>query len=213
MASRSGIGAATEIGQRVFLRKPTERDGKEHLALVRASRALYRGKASPPATPRTYAAYLARCDRPDFDGSFICARDGGAIIGAANLSQIFYGNFKSAFLGYYVGRAFAERGLMKEGLELVLKRAFVTLRLHRLEANIQPHNGRSLALVCRLGFQREGYSKRYLKIGGRWRDHERWALTVENWRARHRDRDRRARGADALVLASGRSRCKNARRP
>ena len=71
---------------------------------------------------------------------------------------------------------------MTEGLKLVLRRAFGTLHLHRLEANIQPHNKSSLKLFHRLGFRREGYSPRYLKIGARWRDHERWALLVEEWR-------------------------------
>jgi ribosomal-protein-alanine N-acetyltransferase len=53
--------------------------------------------------------------------------------------------------------------------------------LHRLEANIQPSNERSIALVRGLGFRKEGLSRRYLKIGGRWRDHERWALLVDEW--------------------------------
>jgi ribosomal-protein-alanine N-acetyltransferase len=65
---------------------------------------------------------------------------------------------------------------------LALHYAFVRLKLHRLEANIQPGNQPSLALVTRLGFQREGFSPRYLKIAGRWRDHERWALLAEDWR-------------------------------
>jgi ribosomal-protein-alanine N-acetyltransferase len=60
---------------------------------------------------------------------------------------------------------------------------FRDLRLHRVEANIQPHNAPSIALVRRAGFTREGYSPRYLKVAGRWRDHERWALTVETWKA------------------------------
>jgi ribosomal-protein-alanine N-acetyltransferase len=64
----------------------------------------------------------------------------------------------------------------------VIRLAFRSYKLHRLEANIQPGNHRSIALVRGLGFAREGYSPRYLKIGGRWRDHERWALTVERWR-------------------------------
>ncbi len=77
---------------------------------------------------------------------------------------------------------------MSEGLELVLARAFEELALHRLEANIQPGNQPSLSLVQRAGFVREGFSERYLKIGGRWRDHERWAIRSEQWRARERAR-------------------------
>ena len=79
---------------------------------------------------------------------------------------------------------YARRGYMTEALALVLRRAFGPLRLHRVEANIQPGNRASIALVRRAGFRREGLSRRYLKIGGRWRDHERWALTVEEWRPR-----------------------------
>jgi ribosomal-protein-alanine N-acetyltransferase len=72
---------------------------------------------------------------------------------------------------------------MRAALPLVLQVVFTTLELHRVEANIQPHNAPSIALVKGAGFTREGYSPRYLKVAGRWRDHERWALTVESWRA------------------------------
>ncbi len=68
---------------------------------------------------------------------------------------------------------------MTDGLRLVLERAFGALGLHRVDANIQPDNERSLRLVERLGFRREGLSLRYVKVGGRWRDHERWALLAE----------------------------------
>ena len=57
-----------------------------------------------------------------------------------------------------------------------LQHAFKSMKLHRLEANIQPGNAASIALVRSCGFSKEGYSPRYLKIGGRWRDHERWAI-------------------------------------
>ena len=73
---------------------------------------------------------------------------------------------------------------MREGIELVLREAFLTLRLHRIEANIQPGNQASIALARGAGFRREGFSPRYLKIGGRWRDHERWAILADEWRGR-----------------------------
>jgi ribosomal-protein-alanine N-acetyltransferase len=67
-------------------------------------------------------------------------------------------------------------------IQLILRYAFTKLKLHRVEANIQPENLASLALIKRAGFTREGYSRRYLRIGGRWRDHERWALLAEDWK-------------------------------
>jgi ribosomal-protein-alanine N-acetyltransferase len=70
---------------------------------------------------------------------------------------------------------------MREGLELVVRFAFEELRLHRLQAAIQPENERSIALVRAAGFRREGLARRYLKIGGRWRDHVRFAMLAEDW--------------------------------
>ena len=107
----------------------------------------------------------------------------GAIVGFFNVSEIIRGKLSSAFLGYGGVAEFAGLGYMTEGMELVLREAFTALGLHRLEANIQPGNLASKALAERCGFVYEGFSERYLKVGGRWRDHERWAIRAEQWRA------------------------------
>ena len=103
----------------------------------------------------------------------------GGIVGVANLSQIFRGGFQNAYLSYYSAVAHARTGLMTEVVGLAVRHAFVELGLHRLEANIQPGNLASIALVRRVGFHKEGFSPRYLRVGGAWRDHERWALLAD----------------------------------
>lgn len=143
----------------------------------------------PPVTDRQWMAYLARRRRPDSPGFLVCRLADGAIVGGININEIVRGVFQSGYLGYQVGAPYARQGYMTEALALTVRIAFGRLRLHRVEANIQPGNKASIALVRRAGFRREGLSRRYLKIDGRWRDHERWALTNEDWRrARRRGR-------------------------
>jgi [ribosomal protein S5]-alanine N-acetyltransferase len=146
---------------------------------VRRSRALHRPWVSAPETRAAYRAYLRRTRLPNQAGYLVRLRDSGELVGVVNLSEIVRGNFRSAYLGYYAFAPHDRHGLMAEALALVIRDAFRRLRLHRVEANIQPGNKASRRLVRRLGFRREGYSPRYLKIGGRWRDHERWALLAD----------------------------------
>ena len=87
-----------------------------------------------------------------------CRCDGGALAGMITIDSIVRGRFQSATLSYAAFAPAAGRGYMSEGLALVLRHAFCELRLHRLEANIQPANQASLRLVGRLGFRKEGYS-------------------------------------------------------
>jgi ribosomal-protein-alanine N-acetyltransferase len=168
------------------LRAPVVGDAPEFVAAMLASRALHRPWASPPSSAAAFAQLLERAAGAAFAARLVCRREDGAIAGYFNVSQIVRGPFKSAYLGYAAVAAHAGHGYMTEGLELLLGEAFTGLGLHRLEANIQPGNVASLALVARAGFVREGYSERYLKIAGRWRDHERWAIRAEQWRARRR---------------------------
>lgn len=166
---------------RVFVRKPTEEDCQELLSLHQRSQEFHFPWAFPPSTEEECKDYISRCQNEDFQGLLICHLAHKKIVGVANLSQIFYKAFQSAYLGYYVDVNFANQGLMSEGISMVIDYAFNTLGLHRVEANIQPKNRASINLVNRLGFTKEGFSRRYLKINGAWRDHERWALTVEDW--------------------------------
>jgi ribosomal-protein-alanine N-acetyltransferase len=128
---------------------------------------------------------MRRLGKPSHEGRFVVLRESGDLVGVINVSEIVRGPFRSAYLGYYAFVPHAGRGYMTEALTLALRWAFRGLRLHRVEANIQPGNQASRALVRGLGFRREGFSRRYLKVAGRWRDHERWALVAEDWR-RHR---------------------------
>jgi [ribosomal protein S5]-alanine N-acetyltransferase len=136
---------------------------------------------SPPVTRARFRRYLAACARPDFVGFLIRRRSDDAILGSLELGYIVRGGFQSVYLGYQIGAPFARQGYMKEAVTLAIRHAFRTLKLHRIEANIQPTNRASIALVKQLGFRKEGYSRRYLKISGRWRDHERWAILREDW--------------------------------
>ena len=173
---------------RVVIAPPTERDEVEFLARMRSSRQFHRPWISMPTTSTAYAAYLDR-SRLETTAFFLARRrEDSAIVGFLNISEIVRGRLQSGYLGYGGVAEFAGRGYLTEALELVLREAFGPLGLHRLEANVQPGNEPSIALAQRCGFAREGYSPRYLKIGGRWRDHERWAITREAWLERRRAR-------------------------
>jgi len=174
---------AVVVGRQVYLRRPQSQDRKEFLALNQASVRFHRSLVTPPISPTQFASFLKRCRRADCACFFICRVADHKIIGSINLSQIFLGGFRNAYLGYLVGAQYAGQGYMSEAIQLILRYAFTQLKLHRLEANIQPDNAASRALIKRAGFMREGYSRRYLKIGGRWRYHERWAILAEDWKS------------------------------
>ena len=170
------------MGSRTFLREPTNTDASEILARNRASRALHHGWVVPPTDTAAFARWLRRARQPTVKVLLVCRLDDGVIVGVFALSQIFRGGFQSAYLGYYALEPFAGRGYMREAMGLVLRHVFRTMKLHRVEANIQPENIASIALVKAAGFRLEGFSPRYLKVAGRWRDHQRWAMLIDDWR-------------------------------
>jgi ribosomal-protein-alanine N-acetyltransferase len=159
---------------------PSRHRRAEFLAAVARSRKLHWPWTSPPRTSKEFDESLKRFDSPAQVGFWILT-ESDEIAGVVNINEIVRARFRSGYLGYYGFIPHIGRGYMTEGVRAVVSRAFRALCLHRLEANIQPENESSRRLVQRLGFRLEGFSPRYLKIAGKWRDHERWAITAEEW--------------------------------
>jgi ribosomal-protein-alanine N-acetyltransferase len=166
--------------------------GPEHAGAVRA----YGVRASEyqatwdPIRPRDYWELPVVAER--LRGQLADARCGSAlclflslksepdqVIGAANLRNIIRGALLSAHVGYALAPEAVGNGYMTEALARVVQIAFREMGLHRVEANVMPRNARSLAVVERVGFEREGFSRHYLRINGRWEDHVRLALLNE----------------------------------
>ena len=164
---------------RVTLRLLSGGDQKEFLRLVAASTSLHHPWMSLPITPQEFQAYRTRFDHVTAESLLICLRGTGSIAGVVNINNIIRGRFQNGSLAYAAFAPTAGQGFMAEGLGLVLRYAFERLRLHRLEAQIQPGNHASIGLVRRLGFRHEGDSPGLLFIDGAWRDHERWAITSD----------------------------------
>lgn len=167
-------------GPRVGIRPLTLEDGPEFTARARESKDLHRPWLFPPDTDEGYASYAGRLIEDETKAGFlVCEKDTGDIAGFININNIVRGGFQCGALGYGAFAHAAGRGLMREGLELVIGYAFGPLGLHRLEINAQPDNVPSVAMARGAGFRLEGFSPDMIFIDGAWRDHERWALTVE----------------------------------
>jgi [ribosomal protein S5]-alanine N-acetyltransferase len=104
--------------------------------------------------------------------------------GEINLSSVQRGPFQSAYVGYWIDRDTAGRGLMPEAVVLVARFAFEQVHLHRIQISIIPRNYRSRRVVEKLKLRDEGIAQRYLEINGVWEDHIRYAVTIEEWQDR-----------------------------
>jgi ribosomal-protein-alanine N-acetyltransferase len=182
-----GRGGPVIVGQKVMLRMPRPRDHAQWAALRAESRAFLE-----PWEPRwaidelSLAAWRHRMRRyrADFTQGaglafFVFEIASGELAGGINVSNIRQGVSQSGSIGYWMGERFAGKGLMLEALRLVVGHCFTTLRLHRLEAACIPQNERSMRVLEKAGFQREGLLHGYLKINGIWQDHLLYALVAD----------------------------------
>jgi len=150
------------MSRAVYLRYPTSDDAGEFLERVVASRRYHRPWVQAPDDIFVFRSFLVRADTESFQGFLACRREDDAIVGVTNLSVITRGALQSAYLGFYGFVPSDGQGYMTTAVRAVVTRAFRKLKLHRVEANVQPGNARSLALIERCGFRREGLSERYL---------------------------------------------------
>lgn len=166
----------------ITIRPPMQVDKEIFLHAMQNSVALHHPWIKAPLTDEEFQQYLERYSSSTHK-SYLVFSESSKLVGVFNVSEIVRGLFQNAYLGFYAIQDEEGKGYMSSALKLVLEDIFVNLKLHRIEANIQPENTRSIQLVRSNHFRKEGYSPKYLYIDGEWRDHERWAMTYEDWLA------------------------------
>lgn len=175
-----GMNSMTMTNKLIYIREPTSADESNFLEAMQHSQTLHSPWVASPQTAEDYHNYLQRCQQ-DNQKSYLVIDHNHNITGVFNISEIVRGYFQNAYIGFYAVEGYAGKGYMSAGLKLILQDVFDELKLHRLEANIQPVNINSINLVKYNKFRKEGYSPRYLMVNNDWRDHERWAITREDW--------------------------------
>jgi len=173
------------VGTDVSLRHPMSSDRDAFVAAALRSRELHHPWTTAPDTDESFDAYLERAERERESCLLVTRTDDDVLVGVYNVSEIVRGSFQNAYLGYYAFVPHAGRGSMRAAMPLVFEHAFEQLGLHRLQANVQPGNTASRALLEATGWREEGFAPRYLHIDGDWRDHVMYAITAEEG-TRHR---------------------------
>jgi ribosomal-protein-alanine N-acetyltransferase len=167
---------------RVSIRPPETADAEAHRGAV--LRSVEHLAPWNPVEPDVLPELLRR-QGPGLRTFLIINDEDGGIVGKCNVANIVMARFRNGALGYDSHVPYNGTGRMSEGLRLVVDRCFAAepdgLGLHRLEISVQPDNVRSVAMAKRLGFRHEGFSPRMLYINDAWRDHERFAMTAEEW--------------------------------
>lgn len=187
------VGLSSDVGtlhgRAIVLRPPQVSDYMQWAEL----RTLSRAHLTPwePMWPRddlTKTAFRRRVKhyqkeaRDDLGYAYlIFSAEGERLVGGLSLSHVRRGVTQAATLGYWLGLPHVGQGHMTEAVRTVLGHAFGRLRLHRIDAAVQPHNARSVRVLDRVGFRHEGLARRYLKINGAWQDHLLYALIAEEW--------------------------------
>lgn len=175
-------------GDRVHLRTPQMGDFPVWAALREESRAfLTPWEPTWPVDDLSRSAFRRRIRRYMQDVRedsaypfFIFRNSDETLVGGITLSNVRRGVTQSASVGYWVGGPFARQGYMTAAVVTLVPFVFDQLRLHRLEAACLPSNAASIRLLEKVGFAREGFARRYLRINGVWQDHFLYAMLSDD---------------------------------
>ncbi len=163
-------------GLNVRLRPLKASDEDAFMHGLRNSKDMLKPWVQVPLSRPAFKRYVSEMNTVEDKAFAVIRTDTNELSGVVELRDIFYGDFQNAYLIYYGFNPHLKLGLMRQAVSLVIPIAFNRLKLHRLEANVQPDNLASIALLKSCGFSKEGLSPRFLKKNGQWCDHERWAL-------------------------------------
>ncbi len=175
-------------GEKVFLRVPFAGDYREWAALRGESRNFlerWEPRWSPDELERSAWRHRIGRYREDYaQGTaiafFIFERGSGKLSGGITLGNIRHGVSQSGHIGYWIGERYAGRGMMTDAVKVLARFSFDTLRLHRIEAACIPDNARSIRVLEKAGFRREGLLRSYLRINGLWQDHYLYARIADD---------------------------------
>ncbi|MCX7568666.1 GNAT family protein [Tumebacillus sp. DT12] len=177
------------MGERVFIKPMTLDVAQELYELRKRNQEFF--TAYEPYRPESFTLDWIRADIERFvlaaleDKNYalgIYLKETNELIGRITVNIIARGIHQGAHIGYYIGQEHNGKGYMTEAVRLTLKYAFDVLDLHRVEANVMPRNKRSARVLEKVGFRYEGLCKGFLKINDVWEDHDRYAMTVEEYR-------------------------------
>ena len=168
-------------GNNVHLQLPCTNHKKTFLEFIARNKSYHEPWVYVPSDAKYFDHYIKRTKLGKSLGFFVFRNADERFVGVINLNNIRLNPFGSASLGYYGEQQLSNKGYMKEGIKLVLQHAFSKIGLNRVEANIQPGNTTSIAFVKSIGFNKEGFSPKFLQIGDQYRDHERWAYLADNF--------------------------------
>lgn len=182
--SNLGVTLPTLEGERVRLRWMT-RDDAPALFEVFSDPEVTRYWSSPPLSDLAGAIQLVADVHELFEQRRlfewgIALREGGPLLGACTLLQL-DSLHRRAELGFAIGRAAWGRGIARDAVERLIEFAFVELGLERLEADVDPDNERSLRLLERQGFRREGLLRERWRTFGEPRDAVFLGLLRREW--------------------------------